>query len=57
MDAQIKSMIKKDIFVAVIANGSLRQKEEWLNTCEIAAAWVIGKDTPEKALIRRTKKK
>ena len=57
MDDQIKSMIKKDIFVAVISNGSMVQKEHWQDTCENAMKWVLKSDTPVKVQTRRTKKK
>lgn len=31
-----KANLKKDIFVAVISNGSIQQKQNWKGTCESA---------------------
>ena len=56
MDEQVKSMIKKDIFVAVITSGSIRQKENWVDTCMVAAEWILPTDTPVKVQSKKSKK-
>ena len=56
MDEQVKAMIKKDIFVAVIANGSIRQKENWLDTAMVAAQWILPEDTSVKNPKSKVKK-
>ena len=55
MDEQIKAMIRKDIFVAVIANGSIRQKENWLDTCEVAETWILKDDTLKQTRSKKSK--
>ena len=48
--------IKKDIFVAIISNGSMSQKERWKETAIQAYDWVKEMDTV-KAPKSRAKKK
>ncbi len=50
--------IKKDIFVAVISNGSMHQKENWKETAQAAYEWVIKDDTAKapSQITRRRKK-
>ena len=58
MEKTTLALIRKDIFVAVISNGSLVQKENWQATCDAAAEWVLKSDTPvTPAPVKRTRKK
>jgi len=56
MDEQVKAIIKKDIFVAVITSGSIRQKENWLDTCMVASEWILKADTLKKVPSKKSKK-
>ncbi|MCK9326772.1 MAG: hypothetical protein M0P69_14870 [Bacteroidales bacterium] len=51
-----KAKIKKDIFVAVISNGSIQQKADWQNLCEQAAKWIFSEDTLKETPVRKPKK-
>jgi len=53
---QIELMkVKKDIFVAVISNGSHNQKECWKEQCEKVYDWVVGTDTAKAPVTKTTK--
>ncbi len=50
--------IRKDIFIAVISNGSVHQKENWKKLCDEAFEWVISIGHPEKSVpVKKTKRK
>lgn len=48
--------IRKDIFVAVITNGSIQQKERWQITCDQAAEWIFKSDTQRKVALKKKSK-
>ena len=39
------AIIKKDIFVAIVSNGSTAQKECWKQTAQEVFEWVMADDT------------
>ena len=51
-----KALIRKEIFAAVITNGSIQQKERWQITCDAAAEWIFKSDTQRKVALKRKSK-
>ena len=50
--------IRKEIFTAVIANGSVHQKENWKKLCDEAFEWVISIGHSEQSVpVKKTKRK
>ncbi len=56
MDDNLKAIIKKDIFVAVISNGSMVQKENWEHTAQKAFDFCTSHTDKPKSPVKKTKK-